>query len=209
MLQLTGWIGGFWQQEAARRPSRSINVVPSSRRLTRKPLGRLDQTACALHCGNVEGRANMALIGIRACTHNDIDAVLTLDREWEQEAIAHVFVPISRDEFIESLTRFPSYFLVAEYNGRIVGYINGTVRIGAEATIIPVQERYVEIENVYVTAEFRHKQVGGQLVERLLEAAKQSGIQRFVVSSNSKQMEKIIAFYQSHGFKLWSVHLFQ
>ena len=103
----------------------------------------------------------MATIDIRACTHNDIDAVLTLDSEWEREAIAHIFVPISRDEFIASLTQFPSYFLVAEYNGRIIGYINGTVHLGTEETIIPAQEPYVTIENIYVNIEFRYKHVGG------------------------------------------------
>lgn len=68
----------------------------------------------------------MNTINIRICTRHDIDAILTLDREWEREDIAHVFVPISRDEFITHLAQFPSYFWVAEDNGRIVGYINGS-----------------------------------------------------------------------------------
>jgi ribosomal protein S18 acetylase RimI-like enzyme len=146
---------------------------------------------------------------IRACTPGDIDAVLALDREWEREAIAHIFVPISRDEFIASLAQFPSYFLVAEDNGRIIGYINGSVHLGTEAAIIPVQEPYVLIENIYVNVEFRHMHIGGELVERLLVAAQEQGIQRFLVSSTSKQMEKILTFYQGHGFKLWYVQLYK
>jgi ribosomal protein S18 acetylase RimI-like enzyme len=151
----------------------------------------------------------MESIDIRPCSHDDIDAVLTLDREWEQEAIAQLFFPISRDEFISCLTQFPAYFLVAEYNHRIIGYSNGTVHLGTEATIIPAHEPYMQIENLYVTAEFRHKQVGGRLMERLLNTAQQQGIHHFLVSSNSKQIEKILAFYQGYGFKLWHVQLYK
>ena len=45
----------------------------------------------------------MEHVRIRACTHQDIDAVLQLDRQWEQEHIAHDFIPISREEFEAAL----------------------------------------------------------------------------------------------------------
>ncbi len=38
--------GRFWHLEAAKKPARSINVIPSSRRLTRRPLGH----PCAMLC---------------------------------------------------------------------------------------------------------------------------------------------------------------
>jgi ribosomal protein S18 acetylase RimI-like enzyme len=148
-------------------------------------------------------------IDIRSCRHDDIDAVLTLDRAWEREAVAQIFVPISRDEFLASLAQFPAYFLVAERNHRIIGYINGTIQLATEVTIIPAHERYLQIENLYVTAEFRHQQIGGHLMERLLDTAQQQGIQHVLVSSNSKQIEKILAFYQGYGFKLWHVQLYK
>ena len=72
----------------------------------------------------------MTTLRIRACTHNDIDTILHLDHQWEQEEIAHVFIPVSREEFIAQLEHFPAYFLVAEYDGAIIGYINGSVHRG-------------------------------------------------------------------------------
>jgi ribosomal protein S18 acetylase RimI-like enzyme len=167
------------------------------------------QGACgiAAHTIVAKGGGAVATIEIRECTHDEIDAVLTLDREWEQEAIAHVFVPISREDFVASLTQFPSTFFVAEYAGRIIGYINGTVQIGTDATIIPAHEPYLVIENLYVTREFRHQHVGGQLLERCMAAGEQQGLHRFVVGSNSKQIDKILTFYQDHGFKLYHVQL--
>lgn len=148
-------------------------------------------------------------IDIRACTNNDIGAVLSLDREWEQESVAHVFIPISRDEFVANLAEFPECFFVAAHQGRIIGYINGSVHLGAESTIVPAQEPYATIENLYVQLEHRHNHVGGQLIERFVAAAHQRGIQRFLVGSNSKQMDKILALYRGHGFKLWSVQLYR
>jgi hypothetical protein len=37
---------------------------------------------------------------IRECTQKDIDEVLQLDRQWEQEDIAHEFMFVSREDFI-------------------------------------------------------------------------------------------------------------
>jgi ribosomal protein S18 acetylase RimI-like enzyme len=146
---------------------------------------------------------------IRACTQEDIDAVLALEREWEQEGIAHVFVPNSPEYFFSNLNEFPALFWVAALDHRVVGYINGTVQTGAPETVIPADEKYVVIEDLYVTSEFRHARIGGRLLERLMDSARHHGIQRFVVGSNSRQMGKILTFYQSYGFTLWQVQLYQ
>lgn len=149
------------------------------------------------------------MIEIRPCTPADIDAVMGFELEWEQEGIAHVFVPHSRDDFVAGLTEFSTLFWVATYADRLIGYINGSVRLGTPETVIPTGEKYVEIENLFVTRAHRHAHLGGQLIERLMAAARHQAIHRFVVGSNSRQMEKILAFYQRHGFKLWQVELYQ
>jgi ribosomal protein S18 acetylase RimI-like enzyme len=146
---------------------------------------------------------------IRACTHQDIDAILQLDSRWEQEQIAHDFTPVSRHEYIKNLERFPAYFLVAESGGGLVGYIQGAVRLRKWVAVLPEQEPYVEIEQVYVHPDFRHRHIGGQLMERLFAVAAHHGIQRFVVSSTSKEMDKILHFYRRHGFTPWYVQLFK
>ena len=143
---------------------------------------------------------------IRECTHKDIDEVLQLDRQWEKENIAHEFMFISREEFIADLERFQTYFLVAESNGSVVGYINGSVRLSQEGVpVIPEQEPYLEIENIYVKPDFRNRHMGGKLIERLLEVAERNGIQRFLVTTDSKNMDKVLNFYRRHGFQLWYV----
>ena len=150
----------------------------------------------------------MENIRIRECTHNDIDEIFRLDLEWEQEGVSYQFIPVSRADFIAEFERFQMYYLVAESEGNIIGYINGSVRQGDKLPIIPEQDPYLEVENIYVESEFRSKEVGGRLLKRLLEIAKENGIKRFFVSTVTKDMDKIINFYRSHGFKPWYVEMF-
>jgi ribosomal protein S18 acetylase RimI-like enzyme len=149
----------------------------------------------------------MTMTRIRSATADDIDPILHLDHQWEQEAIAQVFIPLGRDAFLAQLAQFPAYFFVAEDTGAIIGYINGSVHTGQDDFIIPATEPYVEIENIYVAPAFRHHRVGGQLLEQLLDAAAQYGIQRFLVSTTSKEMDKMLTFYQARGFRLWYAQL--
>ena len=44
-------------------------------------------------------------------------------------------------------------------------------------------------------------------MERLLEIATQNGIQRFLVATVSKDMERVLNFYRRYGFKPWYVQL--
>ena len=152
----------------------------------------------------------MEQVHIRPCTPEDLDAVLGMERQWEQEDVAFGdFNPMSRDMFRAVLERFPAYFLVADQNGHLIGYIHGTVQRTARIEVIPAQEPYVEIENLYVQPEFRSRKIGGALLERLFDVAQAAGIQRFVVGTRSKETDKILGFYRRHGFTPWSIQFFR
>jgi ribosomal protein S18 acetylase RimI-like enzyme len=152
----------------------------------------------------------MEQVFIRPCTRHDIDSVVHLERLWEQEDIAYGdFNPMSRDLFSAVLERFPTYFLVADHDGQLVGYIHGTVQRSAPVEVIPAHEPYVEIENIYVQPDFRSREIGGALLERLFEVARQEGIQRFIVGTRSKETDQILQFYRSHGFTPWSIQFFR
>jgi len=108
----------------------------------------------------------MEQVRIRACIPNDIDGVIGLERQWEDEAIAYGdFNPMSRDAYVAILERFPAYFLVAECDGQLVGYIHGSVQRNTPVEVIPAQEPYVEIEDIYVQPDFRNRDIGGKLLE--------------------------------------------
>ena len=152
----------------------------------------------------------MGQVHIRPCTPEDLDAVLGMERQWEQEDVAYGdFNPMSREMFRAVLERFPAYFLVAEHHGQLIGYIHGTVQRTTPIEVIPAQEPYVEIENLYVQPAFRSRKIGGALLERFFAVAHAAGIQRFVVGTRSKETDKILGFYRSHGFTPWSIQFFR
>jgi ribosomal protein S18 acetylase RimI-like enzyme len=147
---------------------------------------------------------------IRACTFDDIDGVIALERQWEQEDIAYGdFNPLSREAYISILERFPAYFLVAESDGQIIGYIHASVQRNNPVEVIPAQEPYVAIEDIYVQPGFRDRDIGGALLERIFAVARQEGIERFVVGTLSKETDKILKFYRSHGFTPWRIQFFK
>ncbi len=150
----------------------------------------------------------MEQVRIRTCTLSDIDSVIALERQWEQEDIAYGdFNPLSREAYVSILERFPAYFLVAESGGQLVGYIHGSVQRDKPVEVI--QEPYVEIEDIYVQPGFRDRDIGGALLERLFEIAGQEGIQRFIVGTLSKETDRILTFYRSHGFTAWRIQFFK
>jgi len=152
----------------------------------------------------------MEQVRIRACTPHDIDSVIALERQWEQEEIAYGdFNPMSREVYLAILERFPEYFLVAESDGQLVGYSHASTDREQRVEIIPASEPYVEIEDIYVQPDFRDRDIGGALLERIFEVARQEGIQRFIVGTLSKETDKILRFYRSHGFTPWRIQFFQ
>jgi GNAT superfamily N-acetyltransferase len=152
----------------------------------------------------------MEHVRIRPCTLQDIDAVIGLERQWEQENIAYGdFNPMHWEAYIAILERFPAYFLVAESDGQLVGYIHASLQGAKSIEVIPDQEPYVEIEDIYVRPDFRNQDIGGKLLEQVFEVAQAAGIQRFVVGTKSKETDKILRFYRSHGFTPWSIQFFK
>jgi ribosomal protein S18 acetylase RimI-like enzyme len=148
-------------------------------------------------------------VRIRRCTSDDIDHVLELDRQWEQEGIAFEFIAISREDFMSALERFPDYFLVAEAEGGIVGYTNGSIRSGRDTAVVREHERCLEIENIYVRPDVRNRHIGSRLLDMLLRAAERDGVHRFLATTVTKDMDRILDFYRAHGFRPWSVQLFR
>ena len=152
----------------------------------------------------------MEQIHIRACTANDIGGVIALERQWEQEAIAYGdFNPLSREAPVAILDRFRAYFLVAERDGQLVGYIHASVQRDNPLEVIPTHEPYVAIEDIYVQPGFRDRDIGGALLERIFAVAQQEGIDRFVVGTLSKETDRILKFYRSRGFTPWRIQFFK
>ena len=75
--------------------------------------------------------------------------------------------------------------------------------------MLHVGETYFEVDAIYVMTEQRNKGIGGLLLNGLLEVARRNGIERSRVHSATKDLAKILRFYQTHGFKQWYVQLYR
>lgn len=152
----------------------------------------------------------MEQVRIRPCTIDDIDGVMALERQWEQEGIAYGdFNPMSREDYLAILKHFPTYFLVAEHAVQLVGYIHASVQRNNPVEVIPADQPYVTIEDIYVRPDFRNRDIGGALLEQIFAVAQQGGTQRFTVGTLSKETDSILRFYRSHGFTPWRIQFFK
>lgn len=142
---------------------------------------------------------------IRECTQGDLDAVSRLQQCWEAENITHGLAAESRERLA---ARLGPYFLVAEADGAVEGYVFGSVQVSEGSAVIPEGERYLEVDEIYIRPESRGNGTGSMLLDRLLETARGDGISRFSVYSATKDVDGILAFYRRHGFKSWYVQMF-
>lgn len=142
---------------------------------------------------------------IRECVASDIESVCKLQQRWFDEGIVHGWVPSPPDKLLAALG---SHFLVAEQGENLIGFIVGTVKTSAGLAVIPHGESYIEIDDIYVEPESRSENVGSALVERLLLHAKEAGARHALVYSATKDIRRILAFYEKHGFKSWNIQMF-
>ncbi|MBN2238272.1 MAG: GNAT family N-acetyltransferase [Dehalococcoidales bacterium] len=148
----------------------------------------------------------MSDVHIRECTANDIGTICEMEVLWAEEDITWGQVAASPAELGKYLG---PYFLVAEENGEITGFGCGSVKTSPGYAVMAEGETYLEVEEIYVTPESRDKGTGGLLLDRLIQAAGENGIQHFMVYSAAKDMESILRFYHGHGFRNWNVRLWR
>ena len=82
-------------------------------------------------------------------------------------------------------------FLVAWLDGRIIG----------SGALIPRSDQVAEIARMSVAPELRRRGIGGKMLERLCQEAKELGFQRIVLETTSTWSD-IIEFYKRFGFRV-------
>jgi len=146
---------------------------------------------------------------IRTATLPDIPQVMQLQDRWAAADETIGYQPADRAMLESFLTRF---FCVAEVDHTVIGYIFGQRKQntdGSMNSVIPQHSDYLEIEDLYVTDELRSKGVGKQLVQAAQAWAKQNSMSYLSVYSSTRDVERILRFYQSCGFNPWYVQLTQ
>src|SRR6185295_18665151 len=93
---------------------------------------------------------------IRECVATDIESVCKLQQRFMNEGVVYGWVPSPPDKLSAALS---SYFIVAEQEGNLIGFIVGTVKTSKGLAVIPKNESYIEIDDLYVEPETRSANV--------------------------------------------------
>ncbi|MCH5184617.1 MAG: GNAT family N-acetyltransferase [Oscillospiraceae bacterium] len=111
----------------------------------------------------------------------------------------------SREAFAYRLKNYPQWFYKAEYNGRIVGLIDGspsdkkyiTDDLYREDGGFDEKGENVLIFGLAVHPDFRNRGIAHKLMKHILSAAKEQGKKRISLTCK----ESLISFYESFGYK--------
>lgn len=143
---------------------------------------------------------------IRECTYEDLDKIISLQQQWEIEDITHGFVPADKRYLEEKVGK---YFYIAELNSEIVGFVYGTVHNAENIGIFNEGEAYIQVDDIYISQNNRGTGLGNILLEKILNTAKESGIERSLIYSSTKDMDSIIRFYKKHEYKTWCIQMYK
>ena len=143
-------------------------------------------------------------ISIREGTEDDIDAMQRLCKEVDAlhcQALPHVFrqpdgPPRTEEFFHEILSGEDAVLLIAEREGRVVGFAHVAIREASDFPVL-VPRRYAALRDIVVTADCRRAGIGAALVD---EAQMELNVWEF--------NENAIAFYKDLGYetagrKMW------
>lgn len=132
----------------------------------------------------------MEEILIRSAQASDLDVIYNQICELEEEKLnKKVFEEI----FKENLNKEGTYYLIAEYNGEVVGfislYIQKLLHHGGSAA---------EIQELFVDPNIRGRGIGSKLIEYAKSIADKNDSEVFEVACNLKR-EKTHEFYEREG----------
>ncbi|GAA4465294.1 GNAT family N-acetyltransferase [Nemorincola caseinilytica] len=156
----------------------------------------------------------METIGIRKADIADIDRLQHISRltfsqafaadNAEENMQAYLQEAFSTEKLAAELRDPCSVFYFAIRNNDIIGYLK--LNFGPSQTDIK-DDTALEIERIYVLAEFHGKKVGQLLFEKALEVALQRGA-RYIWLGVWEHNHKAIAFYSKNGFLPFDEHIF-
>jgi ribosomal protein S18 acetylase RimI-like enzyme len=143
---------------------------------------------------------------IRQAVESDVQSIHWLEQQWFEEGSVYGFIPESHEQLKASLN---PYFLVAETNNKIVGFISCSIRRSDGVAVIPEGENYLEIDNLYILPERRRLGIGASLVNTCLAQAKAAGVGYALLYSATKDIHSVIRFYEQQNFESWNVQMFR
>ncbi len=137
---------------------------------------------------------------VRIATRGDCEDIAELDKKWKKEGISPGFTPMTRKELVEAVSRH-EIIAIGEEKGKIIGYALGVMHKAEKKSFyINKNERYVELDSLYVSKRSRNEGVGRELVRTLVKEAKKRKITKILVAADNTNMKRLVEFYGKMGF---------
>lgn len=149
-------------------------------------------------------------ISIRKATVNDLEEILKLNKalfDYEEKFNSEYNLEWTYSEkgqayFKKRIARDSSIVLVAEVKTKIVGYLLIFVDSHSIRKINPI----AEIENMFISEEYRAHGVGTELMREAIKQVREKGAKNLEVEVEA-QNSGAINFYKSNGFEDFEVTL--
>ncbi|MDQ7948364.1 MAG: GNAT family N-acetyltransferase [Pedobacter sp.] len=123
----------------------------------------------------------------------------------EESMSAYMEKAFSTEKLLSELNHVDSKFYFAIVDKEVIGYLKVNTGI---AQTEPLDERALEIERIYVLAEYHGKKVGQILYEKALSVAEALNAS-YVWLGVWEENKKAIRFYEKNGFVAFDQHLFK
>jgi GNAT superfamily N-acetyltransferase len=137
----------------------------------------------------------------------DVGPVCDLAREW---VAGNETIGLSAPSEATLTAVVGQCFFVAERGAILVGFLWGQVKTDtSHAAVVPAGHAYLEIEDLYVTPEWRSSGIGRELVETAAAWARRTGVRFMVAYSSTRAVDRVLRFYRTCGFESWSVQVFR
>ncbi len=136
-------------------------------------------------------------------------AVANLQKQWETEAITYGFVADAEDE-ISAYDK--EYFYIALDSEEVIGYVTGEVKANNKDSymnVFPLDTKYLQVYDLYISLDYRNKNIGAELLTMVEEKAKGNCIEHIFLSSATIDAEAVRRFYEKKGFKIWTTTFFK
>jgi len=145
-------------------------------------------------------------VTLRPASMEKLPQVLALQEQWAAEEITYGYVS---GNMAQLLTALEDTFLLAVEDDRIVGYITASAHISEGTAVIPANACYLEIDDLYVIRPRRGQGIGKALLDAVLARAEAAGIEYQLLYSSTKDIRRILSFYEECGFSSWYVQMYR
>jgi GNAT superfamily N-acetyltransferase len=137
---------------------------------------------------------------VRTAKLSNIEHIVALSREWGHEGSTIGEEAYNAEYYLEKLN---GLCLVALDNQvHYIGFLTAT-RTKPNYAINRKDTGVLEIEELYVRPSHRSSGVGSELLSHAQRFALENGIRYLHVFTASRDLERVLSFYQAHGFNPW------